>query len=125
MLTNEIIKFAAGDTTFYEAAVDNYFHPTAEKAQLLNKAFFAEVERQSHVSHADMADEAWMNHPSVRWAAMSVLDASINAILPSVLTPAFNLFMDIRFVGVGDIVKFRVNPNSLYTVSKGSFRPAC
>ena len=52
-------------------------------------------------------------------ASLAIVDATINAILPSVLTPAFGLFMDLRFVGVGDIYKFRVNPNSLYTVSKG------
>ena len=38
------------------------------------------------------------------------IDATVNAILPSVLTPAFGIFMDLRFVGVGDI-KIRVMPN--------------
>lgn len=67
MLPNEVIKFAANDTTFYEAAVDNYFNPSAEKNQLLNKAFFAEIDRKSGVSREGMEAEAWMNHPSVRW----------------------------------------------------------
>ena len=119
MLNKEVIKFAAGDTTFYEAAVDNYFNPAPEKNALLNKAFFAEVERKSGVSREGLATEAWANHPSVRWASLAIVDASVSAILPSVLTPAFGLFMDMRFVEPGDIFKFRVNPNSLYTVSKG------
>ncbi len=52
-------------------------------------------------------------------ASFAIVDATIKAILPSVLTPAFGLFMDMKFVGVGDVLKIRVLPNSLYTVSKG------
>ena len=55
------------------------------------------------------------------FAALSIVDATIDAILPSVLTPAFGVFMDLRYVGVGDIAKFKIMPNSLYTVSKGNF----
>lgn len=53
------------------------------------------------------------------FATCAVIDATVSAILPSVLTPAFGVFMDLRFVGVGDIYKVRVMPNTLYTVSKG------
>ena len=121
MLIPEVVQFAAGNTDFYEAAYDNYFNPTAEKETLLNKAFFAEVERKSGVSRDGLAPEAWMSHPSVQWAALSIVDATIDAILPSVLTPAFGVFMDLRYVGVGDIAKFKIMPNSLYSVSKGNF----
>ena len=119
MLIPEVVQFAAGNTDFYEAAYDNYFNPTAEKETLLNKAFFAEVERKSGVSREGLTTEAWMTHPSVQWAAFAIVDATIDAILPSVLTPAFGVFMDLRYVGVGDIAKFKIMPNSLYTVSKG------
>lgn len=67
MLIPEVVKFAAGNTDFYEAAYDNYFNPTAEKETLLNKAFFAEVERKSGVSREGLTAEAWMTHPSVQW----------------------------------------------------------
>lgn len=53
------------------------------------------------------------------FASFAIVDATVKAILPSVLTPAFGLFMDMKFVGVGDVLKIRVLPNSLYTVSKG------
>ena len=59
------------------------------------------------------------------FASFAIVDATVKAILPSVLTPAFGLFMDMKFVGVGDVLKIRVLPNSLYTVSKGNYRPAC
>ena len=125
ILSTEIVKFAAGDTDFYECAVDNYLNPTAEKKAIIQNAFFSEIERKSGVSRQGLTPEAWMTHPSVRWATCAVIDATVSAILPSVLTPAFGVFMDLRFVGVGDIYKVRVMPNTLYTVSKGNYRPAC
>ena len=36
-----------------------------------------------------------------------------------VLTPAFGLFTDFRFVSLGDVVKFKIKPNQFFTVSKG------
>lgn len=119
ILIPEVVQFAAGNTDFYEAAYDNYHNPSPEKETLLNKAFFAEVERKSGVSRDGLTLEAWMSHPSVTWASFAIVDATINAILPSVLTPAFGVFMDMKYVGVGDIAKFKIMPNSLYTVSKG------
>lgn len=119
MLIPEVVQFAAGNTDFYEAAYDNYFNPTAEKETLLNKAFFSEIERMSSVKRVGLAQEAWMSHPSVQWASLAIVDATINAILPSVLTPAFGIFMELKYVGVGGIAKFKIMPNSLYTVSKG------
>ena len=53
-------------------------------------------------------------------ASFAVVDATINAILPQVLTPAFGLFTDFRFVSLGDVVKFKIKPNQFFTVSKGS-----
>ncbi len=67
ILTNEIVQFANGNTDFYEAAVENYHKPSVEQSQLVNKAFFAEVERKSGVSREGLATEAWVSHPSVRW----------------------------------------------------------
>ena len=67
MLSNELIKFANGNTDFYEAAVDWYFNPTAEKGTLLNKAYFAEIENKSGVSRNGISTEAWVSHPSVQW----------------------------------------------------------
>ena len=52
-------------------------------------------------------------------ASFAVVDATVNAILPQVLTPAFGLFTDFRFVSLGDVVKFKIMPNQFFTVSKG------
>lgn len=127
ILTNEVIKFANGNTDFYEASLEYVTAKKAgtplnfDKSALLDKAYFAEVERKSGVSREGMEVSAWVSHPSVKWAAFAIIDASINAILPVVVSPSFGLFTDMRFAGYGDIIKFRVKPNTLYTVSKGSF----
>ena len=127
MLTNEIVNFAGDNTDFY-LGIAEYF-AKAEKTQAdhdtINKGFFAEVERHSGVSREGLAPEAYASNPSVKWAAMAVIDASINAILPQVLLPQFGMFMDMKFVGVGDVMKFTVKPNQFYTVSLGKCRPAC
>ena len=125
ILNKEIVNFCGGQTAFYESMVDNYMNPKAENDTILNQGFLAEIERMSGVSRDGIAHDAWASNPSTRWAMMAVLDATINAILPSVLTSAFGVFMDLRFVEPGDIMKFRVMPNALYTVSLGKCRPAC
>lgn len=125
ILTNEVIKFANGNTDFYEASLEYVADRKAgktvsfEKTSLLDKAYFAEIERKSGVSREGMDISAWVAHPSVQWAAFAIIDASINAILPVVVSPSFALFTDMRFAGFGDIIKFRVKPNTLYTVTKG------
>lgn len=123
-LSNEIITFAKGDTTLYEAA-ERYYRfeneRTAENAEKLTKAFFSEIERQSGVVREGLDVGAWTNHPSVKWASMAVIDATINAIIPVVILPQFGTFCDFRTAGIGDIVKFRVAPRGLFTVSRGKY----
>lgn len=59
------------------------------------------------------------------FANFAVIDATINAILPQILTDSIGLVADLRYVGIGDIVKFKILPNQFFTVSKGNYRPAC
>ena len=105
--------------------VDNYMDPKPENDPMLNEGFFAELARMSSVSREGVSASACASNPSVHWATFAVIDAVVNAILPSVLTPAFGVFMDLRYVEPGDIMKFRVMPNALYTVSLGNLCPAC
>lgn len=122
-LSNEIIAFASGDTTLYEA-VERYYRfdneRTSENEEKLTKAFFAEIEKKSGVSREGVDAKAWAMHPSVRWASMAVIDAMINTIIPVVVLPQFGMFADLRTAGYGDIVKFRVAPRGLFTVSRGA-----
>ena len=125
-MPNEVVQFAqtnGGNTDFYVAFQDYYFNRDkmdSEKHDKLQNAFFAEIIAKSGVSRDGLTTEAWVSHPSVQWAAFAVVDATVNAILPQVLTPAFGLFTDFRFVSLGDVVKFKIKPNQFFTVSKGS-----
>ena len=121
-LSQEIVQFANGNTDFYVAFQDYYFNRdkmTSENHDKIHNAFFAEIEGKSGVAREGLSTEAWVSHPSVQWAAFAVVDATVNAILPQVLTPAFGVFADFRFVSLGDVVKFKVMPNQFFTVSKG------
>lgn len=124
-MPNEVVQFAqtnGGNTDFYVAFQDYYFNRDkmdSEKHDKLQNAFFAEIVAKSGVSRDGLTTEAWVSHPSVQWAAFAVVDATVNAILPQVLTPAFGLFTDFRFVSLGDVVKFKIMPNQFFTVSKG------
>lgn len=124
-MPNEVVQFAqtnGGNTDFYVAFQDYYFNRDkmdSEKHDKLQNAFFAEIIAKSGVSRDGLTTEAWVSHPSVQWASFAVVDATVNAILPQVLTPAFGLFTDFRFVSLGDVVKFKIKPNQFFTVSKG------
>ena len=135
-LSTEIVNFAQGDTSFYERFQDYYFHKSAvennrklgaydesvslnEKSQKVSNAFFAEVEKVSGVKRTAENAEAWCSNPMVKWANFAVLNATINAVLPAYAMGSLAPFVDFRTVSYGDIVKFRVKPKTLYTVSKG------
>lgn len=121
-ISNELKMFAAGNTEFYEAAL-SYFcdkKQSIENKSLMNDAFFAEVERKAGIKRSDAELGAWIQHPSVRWAAMSIVDQTVNAIIPVTILPQFNMFADFRTQGIGDTTKFTVRPNQLYVVSKGA-----
>lgn len=122
MLTNqELIKFANGNTDFYEAAMA-YFcdgEKSSENKGLMQTAFLAEVERKSGVSSNGLETNAWVNHPSVRWASMSIVESTIRAIIPATILPQFDAFCDFRTQGFGDVTKFDIMPHSFYVISKG------
>lgn len=121
-LSKEIVAFANGNTDFYVAFQDYYFNRdkmTSENHDKIHNAFFNEIVAKSGVAREGLSTEAWISHPSVQWAAFAVVDATINAILPQIFSNTFGVFADFRFVSLGDVVKFRIQPNQFFTVSKG------
>ena len=54
------------------------------------------------------------------FAAMAIVDAVVNSVLPMTINPSVGLFTDMRYVSYGDIVHFTVKPRSLYIVSDGA-----
>lgn len=120
MLTNqELIKFANGNTDFYEAAMA-YFcdgEKSSENKGLIHEAFLAEVEHKSGVARSGLEVNAWINHPSVRWASMSIVESTIRAIIPVTILEQFGVFCDFRTQGFGDVTKFDIMPRSFYVIS--------
>lgn len=133
-LSKEIVQFANGNTDFYTAFQDYYAHDTYsrtgkklvsfsevpsldEKASKVSDAFFAEVARVSGVVRTEGNKEAWALNPMVRWATFSVIDTMVNSVLPMTINPSIGIYTDIRYVSLGDVVKFRIKPRTLFTVS--------
>lgn len=139
-VSNEIVTFCAGNekTSNFIAAFQDYYVQTREmrdglklfaydtsvsydkKAKKISDAFFAEVEARSNVKRSAENANAWAANPSVKWAAMAVLDATINSVLPLTINPSIGIFTDLRFVSYGDIVHYTIKPRTLYTVSTGA-----
>ena len=134
--SNDLIAFAHGDTKFYEQFCDYHFHKSdvengrklgaydnnvslSEKEKVVNDAFFAEVERLSGVRRTAEVVDSWAVNPMVRWATFAVINAVVNAVLPSYANATLAPFVDFKMVGVGDIIKVKVMPKTLYTVSLG------
>lgn len=138
MANMDIVKFAAGSEAvekFFALAKDFEMHKFEikgydetvslnEKDSKLNEAFFAAVEERAGLTRAD-AKGAWMSNPSVKWAAMSLVEATINSLLPVTVFPQMADFVDLKTTGYGDTVHFKVMPRELFTVAVGNFRPAC
>lgn len=121
--SNELIAFAGNDTTFFEAFVDYYNNESArtvENSDKLHNAFFAEVIKRSGVSRDGVAPEIWAQHPNVQWAAMAVIEATTQAILPDVINRSVGMFTNLKYLDAGDILKIKVKPRTLYTVSAGA-----
>ena len=93
IMNPELVKFAADSKTgFYDAAM-RYFcdgEKTADNKELMHKAFLAEVEHKSHFAREGLDVNAWIGNPSVSWAAMSIIDSTIRAIIPVTILPQFS-----------------------------------
>ena len=151
-ISKEIVTFCAGNTktSDFITAFQDYYAQTREtmdglklfaydtsvsydeKRKKVNDAFFAEVEARSGVVRTAENLDSWPVNPSVKWAAMAVIDATINSVLPLTINPSIGIFTDLRFTSYGDIVHYKIKPRTLYTVSLGNYsfadyyyRPAC
>lgn len=139
-VSNEIVTFCAGNektTNFITAFQDYYVHTREirdgiklfsyntdvsydEKSKKISDAFFAEVESRSGIKRTAENAQSWASNPNVQWAAMAVVDATINSVLPLTINPSIGLFTDLQFLSYGDIAHYKIKPRTLYTVSLGA-----
>lgn len=128
MITNELKKFAAGNTDFY-VAFDEYYGcmndskrtpsiPMMEMSEKIHSGLIKEMERLSGVPQATMPN-AWTSHPSVQWSYFAIQNEIINSLIPQYMTNSLSPFVDFRTVDYGDVVKFKITPKTLFIVSRG------
>lgn len=134
-LSADIVAFAGTNTKFYEQFCDYHFHASdvmngqkigqydnnvslSEKREKVTEAFFAEIERLSNCPRTENKD-AWVANPMTRWATFAVINAVVNAVLPAYVNASLAPFVDFQTVGYGDIMKVKVQPRTLFTVSLG------
>ena len=89
MITNELKKFAAGNTDF-DVAFDEYYDcknnnrtpsiPMYEMAEKVSNGYFAEIERLAGVKEADCPN-SWMANPQVQWVAQPSLYREVQRLL--------------------------------------------
>lgn len=103
----------------FGASIDNNYSYDTKKERI-SKLFFEEVENRSGVKRTADNIDSWPSNPSVQWAAMAVIDATINSVLPLTINPSIGLFTNLEFVSYSDMVHFKVAPRTLYTVSLGN-----
>lgn len=142
ILSQEVVNFAKGNTDFYVAFADYHNHKAAEewgqnmgsydksrtiaeKAPVIREAYFAELERISgqKIDRANM--DVMLANPMLRYANFALINATINVVLPAYVAATFAPFVDFRTVGYADTVNLKIPPKTLYTVSRGNYRPAC
>lgn len=98
-----------------------------DMAKLINKAFAQEVEKQSGFELAKDADKTaikrYSANPQVKYFANEIRDVMIDAIMPIVLSESsLRYIMDIKYADLGDTIKFDLEEDSLFTVSKAGWR---
>lgn len=137
-LSNNIVAFAANNTTPYEKFADYYKHYSDEilkknigsydtsvsfsaKEEKMNQTMFAEIERVAGNKRPDgVPNEIWASNPAFKWATFAVVTMMIETILPDTVLKNIGLYTDIRNVGFGDVPLFKVPPRSLMSVSRGN-----
>lgn len=90
------------------------------KEDILKAEMKQQVEALAGVnfSDSDVAQSLFAKHPSVKWAAMAVVESLIDMILPDVLVKEIGMFVDFRNLNAGDSAAFHIKPNDLFYVSK-------
>lgn len=136
----EVVNFAAGDTTLYEAfqdywnqyrtsvgtkkfsysETDNQGKPISfvEKELMLNSLLKREIGKRAGVDFTAQPLEQIVTHPMVAWAAFAVVSQLIDAVLPDTIMDSIGAYTDLRTAGFGDSFRFQIKPRDLFAVSR-------
>lgn len=117
---DEVVKERKGLKAFAE-------HSREEMNVLVNKAFAQEIATQSGFAMKDGMDKTeikrYSMNPQVKYFANEIRDVMIDAVLPTVLSQsALRYIADIKYADLGDTIKFDLETDTLFTVSKAGNR---
>lgn len=117
---NECVNERKGVKAFAE-------HSKEEMGKLVNKAFAQELVKQSGFALEDGMDKTAIKryslNPQVKYFANEIRDVMVDAIMPIVLSnSSLRYITDIKYADLGDTIKFDLESDGLFTVSKAGNR---
>lgn len=117
---NEVVNERKGLKAFTE-------HSREEMNILVNKAFAQEIAKQSGFSIEESADKTeikrYSMNPQVKYFANEIRDVMIDAVLPTLISESsLRYITDVKFADLGDTIKFDLDTDRLFTVSKAGNR---
>lgn len=125
---NEAMKTYAQNVINEKLGVKTFsIHTKEEQEMLIDKAYCAEVARKAGVELPNVDNKSeckvFSTHPSVAYYANSITNNMIDSILPMVIdNSALRFIADIRYADYGDTIKFDVENNQLFQVTKAGYR---
>lgn len=122
------IKIFADETIKEKKGIKAFAEKSKEDMnKLINKAFCQEIVKQSGMSIGADADKTAIKrfsmNPQVKYFANEIRDIMIDAVLPITISQSAISFMaDIKYADLGDTIKFDLDTDTLFTVSKAGNR---
>lgn len=89
-----------------------------EKEKLFNENLKREAFSLAGITNLDITDPRSLRNPSVEWALFELVSETLSVIIPETVLDQFSQFAEVRRVGWGDNLHFKLpNPN-LFVVNK-------
>lgn len=89
-----------------------------EKEKIFNASLKQEALKMAGLANVNIPEDRILRNPTIRWALFELVSETLSIIIPLTVQDQFNQFAEIRQVGWGDTLRFKLpNPN-LFVVSK-------
>jgi len=135
-LTNEVLTFSEqyGIKPLIDAFRDYFAHYESEvrgikglsfetkkdlntKEQLIHNEIEKVAKKRAGIS-SNFSDAVYSTHPLYRWEQFAIVNALIDAVLPSSVIRDFGQFANIRVGGFGDSFEYDLKPSDLFLTTK-------
>ena len=89
-----------------------------EKVDLFNKAIIQQAVKVANLNVSKNSVEEFLRYTTVREAMYALISEALAVILPNTVLDEFEQFAEVRNVGWGDTLKFKIPNNGLFVVSQ-------